>query len=269
MFSIYTSAFNLIKNNFDYKSALENFCAFADEVVVAVNISEDNTFEALSSLRAKYPNLNIIRTSFPYEEVSWDGNIKNAALQATTQEFKIGLDMDERISLRDKGKWESVAYSLRFSEFDSFLIPSLNLWGSLDTVKDSLEENIKFKWYLHKGGLFRGTVNFAKLPGGKIDITKSDSCELIDSNGNLAKSKRFYSHVESLDEWLTFINNNIFIYHLGYASFSDRELRNKFWAPRWSEKIGGAEIPKNIIFSAKEMAEQNIRQHNLRLWDES
>lgn len=268
MFSIYTSAFNLIKNKFDYESALENFCAFAEEVVVAVNISEDNTFEVLSELKSKYPNLNVIRTSFPYDNVLWDGNIKNAALQATTQEFKINLDMDERVPLRHKDKWVNMAYSLRFSEFDAFLIPSLNAWGSFHTIKDSLEENFKFKWYLHKGGLFRGVVNFAKLPGGKIDITKSDSCELIDSEGNLAKSGRLSTNVRSLDEWLSFIDNNVFVYHLGYVNFSERELRNKFWEPRWSEKIGGAELPKNIVYSLEEMKEQNIRDHNLKLWNE-
>lgn len=268
MFSIYASAFNLVKNKFDYESALENFCSFAEEVVIAVNTSEDNTFETLSSLKSKYPNLNVIQTSFSYDDILFDGKIKNAALQATTQEFKIGLDMDERIPLRSKDKWTNAAYSLRFSEFDAFLIPSLNLWGSFHSIKDSLEENVKFKWYLHKENLYRGSVNFAKLADGKIDINKSDTCELIDSEGNLAKSGRILAKVSSLDEWLSFIDDNVFVYHLGYVDFSERELRNKFWGPHWALRAGQTEIPNNIVFSTEEMSRQHIRNHNLKLWNE-
>ena len=39
----------------------------------------------------------IISTDFDYADPLLDGKIKNEALQATSQEFKIGLDMDERI----------------------------------------------------------------------------------------------------------------------------------------------------------------------------
>ncbi len=268
MFSIYASAFNLIKNKFDYQSALENFCAFAEEVVIAVNTSDDGTFETLTTLKLKYPNLNVIRTSFAYDDILFDGKIKNAALQATTQEFKIGLDMDERIPLRDKEKWTNMAYTLRFSDVEALMIPSLNLWGSFHSIKDSLDENIKYKWYLHKGGLHRGVVDFAKLGNGKIDINKSDTCELIDSKGSLAKSGKVFANVRSLDEWLSFIDGNLFVYHLGYVDFSERELRNQFWGPHWALRAGQTEIPKNIVFSTEEMSKHNIRQHNLKLWNE-
>jgi GDP-D-mannose dehydratase len=43
MFSIYTSAFNLIKNKFNYRFYIQNFSQFADEVVIAINTSEDNS----------------------------------------------------------------------------------------------------------------------------------------------------------------------------------------------------------------------------------
>ena len=54
MFSIYSSAFNLIKNNFDYKEAIDNFCNFAEEVVIAVNTSEDDTLQVLQNLSSEY-----------------------------------------------------------------------------------------------------------------------------------------------------------------------------------------------------------------------
>ena len=61
MFSIYSTAFNVVKNNFDYEEAIDNFCSFAEEVVISVNQSEDNTYEELSRLRdEKYSNLKCI-----------------------------------------------------------------------------------------------------------------------------------------------------------------------------------------------------------------
>ena len=59
MFSIYSSAFNVIKNSFDYKEAVENFCSFAEEVVICVNQSEDSSLEAFEELKKEYKNLLI------------------------------------------------------------------------------------------------------------------------------------------------------------------------------------------------------------------
>ena len=42
MFSIYSIAFNVVKNNFAYEEAIENFCAFAEEVVPLVVIIISN-----------------------------------------------------------------------------------------------------------------------------------------------------------------------------------------------------------------------------------
>ena len=58
MLSIYSTAFNVIKNNFDYKDAVKNFCLFAQEVVISINESEDNTWEAFEELKETYGNSN-------------------------------------------------------------------------------------------------------------------------------------------------------------------------------------------------------------------
>jgi hypothetical protein len=47
-FSSYTSAFNLIKMGFDWQNSILNYSQFMDEVVIAINASEDNTFESVS-----------------------------------------------------------------------------------------------------------------------------------------------------------------------------------------------------------------------------
>jgi len=65
MFSIYTIAFNVVKNQFDFKEAVENFCFFAEEVVVAVNKSEDGTLEQFLKLQSTYDNLKIVEAHRP------------------------------------------------------------------------------------------------------------------------------------------------------------------------------------------------------------
>ena len=269
MLSIYSSAFNLIKNNFNYKDALNNFSHFANEVVVAVNTSEDDTLIALKDYANERKNIRIIETDFSYEDPLLDGKIKNAALQATSEEFKINLDLDERIPIRHRSKWETLAYQLRFASFDSYLVPSLNLWGNLMSMRWDDEMNLNFKWYLHKGGLTRGAVDFAKLPDGKVDTSKSDTCELIYEDGALVKAAHITkdSCKNSMQEYLNFIENEgIFVFHLGYADFSDRALRNKnFWKKHWEIESGKE---NDIPTDKKDIPHHPTYLHNLRMWDE-
>lgn len=247
MFSIYSSAFNLIKNNFSYKETIANFCSFADEVVIAINKSEDNTIEAIKSL--KHNNLNIIELDIPYNDPLLDGKVKNGALQATTQEFKIGLDMDEYIPLNQKPMWENLAYQLRFDNVDCYMIPSLNLYKNKDHYF-----SITNKWYLHKGNLYRGAVNFAKRANGTIDTTKSDSCELIDSEGNLAKSKYLPNDIRLLRK-----KNVPFVVHTGYLDFHNRILRNEnFWKNHWEIESGGEKPLHKVHSSIEEFNEPHF-----------
>jgi hypothetical protein len=126
MFSIYTSAFNLIKNKFPYKKTIDNFCKIANEVVIAVNRSEDSTLEEIKAL--PYNNLKIIESNISYDDPLLDGKVKNIALQNTNEEFKIGLDLDEYIPLNQKNIWENLAYQLRLDEAQCYMIASLNLY---------------------------------------------------------------------------------------------------------------------------------------------
>lgn len=253
MFSIYTSAFNLIKNNFDYVESINNFCRFADEVVIAVNKSEDNTFEALKSLNLN--NLKLIETNFSYQDPLLDGKIKNEALQNTKEEFKIGLDMDEYIPLWQKDIWVNLAYQLRFDTYDCYMIPSINLYKDKEHYF-----SIGHKWYLHKSNLFRGAVNFARNQNGTVDTSRSDTCELIDSNGNLISSKMFDNDINSLRSKIV-----PFVVHNGYLNLQDRILRNKnFWKEHWKIESGGIE-PTHKVHEFLEDFSERYYQHNLDL----
>lgn len=256
MFSIYTSAFNLIKNNFDYKFHIQNFSQFADEVIIAINTSEDNSINEIKDfISQNCSNVYILETNFSYKDPLLDGKIKNAALQATKQDIKIGLDMDEYIPLWQKPIWYNLATELKFNNFDCFMIPSINLFKNKDSYF-----SITPKWYMHKGGLFRGPVNFGRKSDGTVDTSKSDTCELINNKGNLAKFQLTPSDIEDLRK-----NIYPFVVHNGYLNLEHRILRNKnFWKEHWKIESGGID-PKHKVHETLEDFKENYQQHNLNI----
>lgn len=256
MISIYTSAFNLIKNKFNYKFHIQQFSQFADEVIIAINTSEDNSINEIRDfISQNCDNVYILETEFSYEDPLLDGKIKNAALQATSQDIKIGLDMDEYIPLWQKPIWENLANQLLYSTAKSIMIPSINLY------KDkSYYFSITPKWYMHKKGLYRGPVNWAIKNNGTIDTSKSDTCELIDENGNLVYSIQTPSDIDSLQS-----NNFPFVVHNGYLNLEYRLLRNNnFWEKHWKVESGG-EIPKHKVHQSIDDFQENYQEHKLNI----
>lgn len=252
--SIYTSAFNLIKNGFDYKTSINRFCNFADEVVVCVNSSDDETLEELTVLKNDYSNLVIISSNYSYEDPLLDGKIKNSALQSTTGDIKIGLDMDEYIPQWQKTLWKQMAENLLSERtYDCYMIASVNLYKDKNHYF-----SITPKWYLHKSGLFRGPVNYARKPDGTINTQISDSCELIDLVGNIAKSAFISNKIEVLES-----GNIPFVVHEGYVNLDARLLRNEnFWAKHWLLESGGVPPPHKIHRSLEDFDTLALK-HNL------
>lgn len=273
-FSIYTSAFNVLNGRFPYFDALQNFCGFAEEVIVAVNKSEDNTLDAINLSFEELDNngfkckKKIVETDFSYEDPWLDGKIKNAALQQTTNKWKIGLDLDERIPLKAKVKWNMAAMILDRSPFDAYLIPSLNLWGDYYHIRWDSERKIDFKWYLHKEGLMRGPVNFGRKSDGCVDIEKSDTCELIYKNGDLVRATSLIdkSCYDGLENYLSFIRDNLFVFHLGYANFKDKVHRYEtFWKKHWEVESG---IEHNKPIEESSLGHHKVYLHGLNLWNQ-
>ena len=251
MISIYSSAFNLVKNNFNYLFAINKFCCFADEVVIAVNNSEDDTLDTLNLLTKQFSNLIIISTNISYDDPLLDGKIKNLALQKTSHEIKIGLDMDEYIPLWQKNIWYYLSKLLsNQSNYQCYMIPSVNLYGDIFSYS-----SINPKWYLHKSGLFRGPVNFARVGDNHIDTNKSDTCELIDSSGNLVPSKILPTNIVELRS-----GYYPFVIHTGYVSFNDRLLRNhNFWKKHWLTESGGIEPKHKVHENIQDFTEHSTR----------
>jgi hypothetical protein len=253
MISIYSSAFNLVTNKFNYIFSIDQFCQFADEVVVAVNSSIDNTLQELHNL--SYDNLNIISTDISYDDPLLDGKIKNEALQHTKHPVKIGLDIDEYIPLSQKNMWYALSDMLLQDNCMCYMIPSINLY------KDCYHYfSITPKWYLHKSGLYRGPVNFAKKDNGYIDTNKSDTCELIDINSNLVPSKTTPCDIGSLRA-----GGCPFVVHMGYLSLEDRLIRNQnFWSKHWLIESGGQNPPHKIHKKLEDFQEK-FEEHKLTL----
>jgi uncharacterized protein YxjI len=256
MFSIYSSAFNIIKNDFEYESFVNNFCQFAEEVVIAVNKSEDDTLSALEDLQIKNNNLKIISTNFSYEDPLLDGKIKNEALQNTSNLIKIGLDLDEHIPIWQKQIWIEVGeFLISKKDIGCIMIPSLNLYKDKDHYS-----TVGRKWYLHKEGYQRGAVNFARKENGTVDTSKSDTCELIDINGNLVPSLAFDNSIESLRS-----GSVPFVVHAGYADLEKRVKRNlNFWHNHWKVESGGEE-PKHKVHKDVSEFNESYQVHLLKI----
>lgn len=256
MFSIYSSAFNIIKNDFEYGLFIDKFCEFAEEVVIAVNKSEDDTLDALQGLQVKNNNLKIISTEFSYKDPLLDGKIKNAALQSTSNPIKIGLDLDEYIPINQKKSWISVSKLLVSNKTTGcVMIPSLNLYKDEDHYS-----TIGRKWYMHKGGYQRGAVNFARKENGTVDTSKSDTCELIDIHGNLIPSIAFDNSVEALRS-----GHVPFVVHAGYVNLEKRIKRNlNFWENHWKVESGGEE-PKHKVHKNISEFNESYQKHLLEI----
>lgn len=239
--NIYTSAFNVIKNNFDYKSAIDNFLGLVTfkkgngKVVIAVNKSEDNSLESITEY-CKGKNVKIIDCNISYNNPRLDGLIKDVALQNCESEIVIGLDLDERIPSFQFQTWYDYAeYLNSVNSIDCIMIPSLNIYKEEKYVK-----NIIQKWYLHKkSGLKRGVVNFAQYENGHHDIQKSDSCELVhQKDDSLAHSVTLLNYSENILSQIK-VNNLPYVVHYGYLDLQRRAKLNKeFWEAQWSLEAG-------------------------------
>jgi hypothetical protein len=237
MISIYTTAFNIEKNQFDINSAIENFCQLADEVCIAtIPDSDDDTHSILENI-SKNNNKVKIFTSNDIDSGTFakDGKLKNLALSNCSNEICIQLDCDERIN--DPNIWKNFIKVNKEIILDgyAFMVPVINLYKNKDHYKD-----ISAKWYIHKRkNMYRGIVNFARRPDGRFDKDKSDGCELIDELGNLSKSINIAYHPDFRNKSPIDILKTPqipFVIHYGYQDLERRaEINKNFWQKEWSE----------------------------------
>lgn len=262
--SAYFSAFNLVQNGFDYETALRRALAFFDEVVVAVNTSTDDTLDALRAFANTDMRLKVISTDLSYTDVTFDGRVKDAALQACTGDVLVQLDLDEFVPLNQRALWRTLATDLlAYHAADCFMIPTIDLWGSMDTVRADVPFGTKMR--MHKRGLYRGVWKEAWITYGRqFDPSRSDSGELIDREGNLARAVPVV-HPRLLHPSVTqMLNGYPYTVHTGYASFDQRVRVNKaIWAAHWTLRNNGREA--NVAVDKAPLLDYPVIKHNLDL----
>lgn len=234
--------------------ALTNFMSIADEVVVMVNESEDDSFEAMVKFANEFRGLFIYKSNFNYTDPEFDGKIKNEALQMTTGDIKISLDLDERIPLYQRDMWRALAQNLLETvHVSAVMIPSVNLCGDKYHYKD-----IGYKWYMHKGGLKRGVVKFARQENGKIDITKSDTCELLDMGDGLVPSYYFPQDINALRS-----DKIPYVFHYWGVNLEQRLRQNSFWKPVWENRSGRK--VDDVLTESRQIDNIEVYPHNLQI----
>lgn len=256
MFSIYHSAFNLIKHGFvGWETSVKNSCKFADEVIIAVNTSSDGTKEAIEETLQDFSNWKIVETDFSYQDPWLDGKIKNTALQTCTQDFKIQLDLDEYIPLWQKPLWENLAMQIALSPVQCAAVASVNLY------KDwSHYSSITNKQYFHKGQAYRAPSIAARKPDGTINTKMSDGCDLVNADGQFVSTTATTNNLQSLE-----LGISPFVVHFGYVDLDSRLKRNhEFWHEHWYVE-GGGQDPAHTIHMKHEDFEYPYLEHKLKL----
>ncbi len=239
--SVYSSLFNVKNSSYDILEIIENWKKYSDEIVIATFAQEiQDTQEYLFNKLGNLDKMNVNLVSdegIKKDDPLFDGKLKNKSLRECHNEWVIQMDMDERIG-GDKEMWiENFIILEQINSPHTFFIPVIDLY------KDYLHyKSINGKWYQHlKKGIFRGVVNFARLPNGKIDTNKSDSTEAVLESGDLAPYLRDLRFVDQAD--ITFPH----IIHLGYLDLNKRVENNKFWQPIWSARKGeNVDVPTDL-----------------------
>lgn len=262
MFSLYTSLYRIATPDcfIDWRTALDNFSSFGNQVVVATFANNIEDIELLENYAVSNKKIKIVTAETDLDDPFFDGKLKNAALKGCNEEFCILCDSDERIKITDKPNWEKAARYLRqLDNIDAFFVPVIDLFNTEREYR-----SLSQKWYLSKNlpNLNRGVVNFAKRDNNTIDVSKSDSTELIYDDGTLCKTASLINNL-NLKE---IQDLGMKVFHLGWLDRQKRLLANSFWQPIWSARAG--KNVYNIIQTNEELDEIEYWPHKLKLWYE-
>lgn len=257
--SAYISLFNVTKNSFPWQESLDSAAAFCEEVVIAINQSEDDTVAVIRAWAADKPHVKIVETSFAYTDIEFDGKVKNAALQACTGDVLIQLDADEVLLLKQKPRWVAHARQLLNLNVDCYMIPSVDLYGDRSRMR---KQPIGVKFRMHKKGLRRGVWERA-WRGDKIDTSMSDTCELLNQQGHLVRCLPVAPDFVLQPQFASQLDNYLYTIHLGYLSLEHRANINKvIWADHWRLRSGHEE---NVETEVDKLAAEPTIPHGLKL----
>lgn len=260
--SAYGYIFNATIRDFNIEDAVENFCSFFDEVVLATIKSEDDTKDRLSKLEKKYQNLKIVESDITTDDNRFDGKLKTVALQKCTNPIRVILDCDEKFLLSQKEIWHKCAEELiQRNDCDGFMIPVIDLWGNEKSIRANHPIGQKFR--MHKDTIVRrGVIPQAELGNGRFLTSLSDSTEPLREDGNMGK---FVSIVDvNFDLHPLFCSGLIrypYVLHYGTIDFERRaKIGREFWAEKWSDRSGQTE---NVVTDKMSLEKEITIEHGL------
>jgi hypothetical protein len=256
--SIYKSCYNILTNGFSgWEENLKNACRFADELIIVVNNSDDDTDSAIRDTLWEHKNWKVVPANFSKLDPLFDGRLKNLGLQSASHEWKLQLDLDEDIGLWQRPLWENAFMQLKFSGAKALAVPSVDIYKTLDGYK-----SINYKTYGSIGQLWRGPALNALKHGYFINTQFSDGTELIDENFQCASAilsgPKELSDLESGDY--------PFVVHYGYLSQEERIKRTeKFWGAHWLQESNGTLPAHKLHTDESTFKDYEYKPHNLRL----
>jgi hypothetical protein len=262
--SSYGYLFNARKFSFDVEDTVKNFCSFFDEVICVTVKSEDDTLERLRDLEKRYLNFKVIFSDIQIlGNNRFDGQLKTLALQNCSYDLRVICDYDERFPLNQYNLWREMGESLlQIQAVDGLLIPVLDLYGNISSIRADQAIGLKFR--IHKRSIvLRGVLPSAELTGGFFDTSKSDSTEPLKKDGQMGN---FVSIISS--DYLNPLRASSLeqiphVFHLGYLDFERRlKLSVEFWKKAWEER---SNKPENIVVNRAELESHPTIYHNLSL----
>lgn len=259
---VYSTFWNALKHSFDYKSALDNWSSFSDEISIAVGISEDDTYGALEAYAKErgYP-VTLTRTAFDFANDPFAyGKTENAALQACTGDVLVQQNGDEKMLVKRERLEEMGQYLHRDLHTRAFWVPTIDLYGTPERCLPYVHK----KWYVHGQNLFRGPARHGIKPDGRpnYDLTSTD--ELVSITGDLVPAVTILQDY-SLSALKPYVDAGWpLVLHCGYLSFGERLSRSLWWKSFWERATNG---DKNTHpTTIEEMAAKESVEHGLPLW---
>ena len=270
MWSIYTTIYLINKNNCYFYKNLVNYSNFVGEdgeVVIGTNKEgiQDGTKDILDKFIEdnNLKNVKLLISDISFSDNTFDGALKNFALQNTKYSIKIQMDIDETFVLSQKERWkQATTYLSRQNGIKALFIPSIDLYGSEKYIRKNY--NVSQKWRIHKEGLFRGVFNGGKMANNRISTISSDTCELVDALGNLVPT----GHIIPDDTFLKPINvgllkDYIYTLHWGYVDLQyRRDINKNWWKEKWEDRSGK---PENVVTELDKLIREEVIEHHLLL----
>lgn len=263
--SAYGFIFAATTNDFDIESAVANYCAFFDEVVLAtipLDQHEDDTPARLAALTEQYANLKVVYTDIKFKENNrFDGQLKTAAMLRCTHPIRVILDCDERFPLSQRDAWYQLAARLNIDRCDGYLIPVIDLYGSDETVRANAHVGQKFR--MHKTTVTERGVPRRFDYGLRFDTSRSDSTEALLRSGEMARFESIVNPMYLQPVFMSNLKGSVYVVHYGFRDLQRRaDLGKRFWKSAWEARSGR---PENVATDISHLDKEPLMRHNLPL----